>query len=319
MKKLITSILILFSVPIFAQAINKKWVQVVQLQDQNVYVDTSAIKEVEGQISTLCITYFNPPKMINALGAEAASVKSQILFNLASQKFTTVGTLYYDSKLKLLGESSVPGLSVSGESFSTPIDSSQAMVAVYAYCLNYINKGERVIENTDFSRNSNKIKSFTDNKVKIDTSRKNIFESSPNSKADLPEPVKSVPDTKNNIVKKSIQEPARKDSSVKVVNQNNKKNEALTTLALKKNSKDTGIEVLPKSSIFKEGDKYSFQISSWKNKATAVSEVARLKAKGHNAFFVEAFIPERGGTWYRVRIGNFNSIEEAQSYMKKLK
>lgn len=319
MKKLLSVVFIMISFQLFGQAINKKWVQVVQLRDQNVYVDTSAIKEVEGQISTLCITYFNPPKMINALGTEAASVKSQILFNLASQKYTTVGTLYYDSKLKLLGESSVPGLSVSGESFSTPIDSSQAMVAVYAYCLNYINRGERVIENVDFSRSSNKVKSFSDNKVKIDTSKKNIEEPSLSTKADLPVPAKSIPETKSSTVKKNIQEPVRKDSSVKIVNQVNKKNDALNTLALKKKSKDTGIEVLPKSSIFKEGDKYSFQISSWKNKATAVSEVARLKAKGHNAFYVEAYIPERGGTWYRVRIGNFNSVEETQAYMKKLK
>ena len=316
MKKVISIFILILALQVYGQAINRKWIEVIQLPDQKVYVDTSTIRQLENQISVLSISFFNPPKMINAIGAEAASVKSQILFNLASQTFTTVGTLYYDSKLKILGESSVPGHSLSGESFATQIDSNQSMIAVYAYCLNYINRGERVIENKDFSRSGSKIKSFIDNKVKPDSSP--TSEDTREKKSEL---TIKQPKTDVNSLKPEITKLVKKDSTIKIIEQSsNKKDNALSSLAAKKNSENYGgVETTPRSGIFKDGAKYSFQVSSWKNKGKAESETARLKGEGHNAFIVEAYITERGGTWYRVRIGYFDSLEETESYMKKLK
>ena len=72
-------------------------------------------------------------------------------------------------------------------------------------------------------------------------------------------------------------------------------------------------------SIYYDGKSYSYQISSWPRKLRAEQEVKRLRALGINAFIVEAYLPQKGGTWYRVRVGSFNSEQEAQDYINKNK
>lgn len=64
--------------------------------------------------------------------------------------------------------------------------------------------------------------------------------------------------------------------------------------------------------IFTDGYKYCIQTSSWRNKFKAESEVQKLKSQGYNAFIVEANLPELDGIWYRVRVGFFDSLDEAR-------
>ena len=67
------------------------------------------------------------------------------------------------------------------------------------------------------------------------------------------------------------------------------------------------------SMIFTDGRLYCFQISSWRSYNNAVREVDRLQAQGENAFIVEIQnLQGLEGTWYRVRIGYFNSLQEAR-------
>jgi nucleoid DNA-binding protein/cell division septation protein DedD len=66
--------------------------------------------------------------------------------------------------------------------------------------------------------------------------------------------------------------------------------------------------------IFQDGNYYSVQVSSWKAKSKAQSEVARFLKSGRQALLVEAQIPGRG-IWYRVRITGFNSVEEAEKFL----
>ncbi|NJD21974.1 MAG: hypothetical protein FIA82_04815 [Melioribacter sp.] len=72
-------------------------------------------------------------------------------------------------------------------------------------------------------------------------------------------------------------------------------------------------------SVYFDGKSYSYQTSSWPRKLRAEQEVKRLRALGINAFIVEAYLPQKGGTWYRVRVGSFNSEQEAQDYINKNK
>ncbi len=72
-------------------------------------------------------------------------------------------------------------------------------------------------------------------------------------------------------------------------------------------------------SIFFDGKNYSYQTSSWPRRIRAEQEVNRLRTLGINAFIVEAYLPQKGGTWYRVRVGLFNSVKETQDYINKNK
>ncbi len=71
--------------------------------------------------------------------------------------------------------------------------------------------------------------------------------------------------------------------------------------------------------IYFDGTKYNFQTSSWRNRDKAEQEAKRLRRLGFKAFIVSAYLPQKGGTWYRVRIGSFNSQNEAQDFMNKNK
>lgn len=63
--------------------------------------------------------------------------------------------------------------------------------------------------------------------------------------------------------------------------------------------------------VFTDGYLYCYQVSSFRNKIKAESESSELKTKGFNSFVVIANSPDLDGTWYRVRVGYFNTLEEA--------
>lgn len=69
--------------------------------------------------------------------------------------------------------------------------------------------------------------------------------------------------------------------------------------------------------IFYDGSEYNIQVSSWRNKEKAEQEVRRLRNKGYNSFVLIANLPEKGGTWYRVRIGSLKSQKEAEELITK--
>lgn len=69
--------------------------------------------------------------------------------------------------------------------------------------------------------------------------------------------------------------------------------------------------------IYFDGTGFNVQVSSWRNRGKAEDEVKRLRNQGFNAFLVEANLPQKGGIWYRVRIGNFKSNEEAEQFLSK--
>ncbi|MDY0083954.1 MAG: SPOR domain-containing protein, partial [Ignavibacteriaceae bacterium] len=70
------------------------------------------------------------------------------------------------------------------------------------------------------------------------------------------------------------------------------------------------------NNIFKYGDHYVVQVASFRSGSISENEAGKYRNKGYNAFVETAEIPERG-TWYRVRVGNFTTKEEAQNFINK--
>lgn len=58
---------------------------------------------------------------------------------------------------------------------------------------------------------------------------------------------------------------------------------------------------------------YTLQVISYQNPVDAEAFAEGLRRKGHEAFVVSADIPDRGRYW-RVRIGPFETLREAESY-----
>lgn len=268
------------------QVTSSKWVSVYNESDQTVYVDTSNIKLIDNQISTLCLTVYSNPQLISSINKEASSIKSQVLFNLITRKYTVIGNLYYDPKSKIVGESSLKA--VRNETFAVSIDSNHVMKSVYDKCMEFLNLGE----------------------VSIGTVPNNSAE----AKREIPAPLLKTEISKKDDVKVQLhEEPVIPKPEEKETVQNSK-----PVLDNNKRQDDYNIsnEKNPRGTIFTDGEKFCFQISSWQNKAKAENEVARLKRLGHNAFIAEVYLSGKGGTWYRVRIGYFNSLEETENYIR---
>ncbi len=72
-------------------------------------------------------------------------------------------------------------------------------------------------------------------------------------------------------------------------------------------------------SVLKERRNYIIQVASFQDKKSADAFASSLRKKGYNAFVERAFVEWKGGNWYRVRVGFFDSIEQANEIAKKLK
>jgi len=61
---------------------------------------------------------------------------------------------------------------------------------------------------------------------------------------------------------------------------------------------------------------YTVQVSAWMTQQKADAEAAKLSAAGYTAFVEDAYVG--GGNWYRVRIGRYATMEEAQQAAAQL-
>ncbi|MCP4677181.1 MAG: SPOR domain-containing protein [Deltaproteobacteria bacterium] len=62
---------------------------------------------------------------------------------------------------------------------------------------------------------------------------------------------------------------------------------------------------------------YSLQVGSFQDRVEASQMVRKLERAGHHTFLVSVNMPERGGMWYRVRVGPFQSKREAWLYKRQ--
>ncbi len=307
------------SLKINAQSPGPKWEKIFETRDESVFIDTSTIKQFEKQISVLSITYYKTPKMISSIGSEAASVKNQLLFNQPLKKYTLIGTLYYDKNLKILGETSLPGFASSSDNFSLPIEGNASMSAIFNRAVDYLKSTqpaavEKSAQSESKDLNDKSVPDKADSKQNGKTQAQDTSATSDRvalylSKRDSVERAAAqVDQKKNDTPKKSETKTAVTKEPVKTLTEKK---------AAPASDSSQEQETNPKSTIFKQGGKYSFQVSSWRNKSKAESEVRRLSSKGHNSFLAEGLV--KGVTWYRVRIGYFNTLEETEAYMKKMK
>jgi cell division protein FtsN len=73
---------------------------------------------------------------------------------------------------------------------------------------------------------------------------------------------------------------------------------------------------VPEQVTDNESGSYSLQVASFKDQGEATLMVNRLKKAGHKSFIVSVQMPDRGGTWFRVRVGPFQSKQSAWQYKR---
>ena len=67
---------------------------------------------------------------------------------------------------------------------------------------------------------------------------------------------------------------------------------------------------IPESIPYDEPGIYSLQVGSYQARRDAGEMVKKLQRAGYPSFLVSVNMPDRGGVWYRVRVGPFDSKKE---------
>lgn len=70
--------------------------------------------------------------------------------------------------------------------------------------------------------------------------------------------------------------------------------------------------------IYKSSEGYFVQVSSWKTKEIAESELQKLKENQHDAIIDETYIDDLNAIYYKVKVGPFQSIQAAKNIRMKL-
>jgi cell division septation protein DedD len=78
----------------------------------------------------------------------------------------------------------------------------------------------------------------------------------------------------------------------------------------------TGTPLNVGNNIYKYGNYFVVQVAAFRSSSISENEAGKYRNKGYNAFVEAAEIPDRG-TWYRVRVGNFSTKDEAQIFANK--
>lgn len=156
-------------------------------------------------------------------------------------------------------------------------------------------------------------------KPQIESFQKTSIDKSSSNEEQIIEELNNAVNTEANI-----DESEKSEMGVSDIN-NNKKNEnvisenvANETNSVSFRNRNKAEESEVSKNIFFDGKQYSLQVSSWKQKSVAESEVNKLINKGYNAYINKMYIEEFKDTWNRVRIGPFNTLGEAKAAQLKL-
>lgn len=68
--------------------------------------------------------------------------------------------------------------------------------------------------------------------------------------------------------------------------------------------------------LVRDDGRYEIQLSAWRTRGKALRVADALRASGLRVEIVEADIPEKGGRWYRIRLGTFRTMAEARSFLR---
>lgn len=398
-KKLffVSFVIILFGKTASAQIPQNKWWIVQDLPDKIVYIDTSAVKITENQISVWSLVIYRSPIKLNAFQEEISRIKSQYLFNIANNKYAVIGTLYYDNKSRIVGESISPAITGSGERFTLEIQSGSPVEKVYEKAKEFLDSGSLQSEPSDLAdagdveqdqnipdtqipdtANGEETRfdeepqyKLPDDPLSMETFEEAvpqqpkvdsmvIADNNDDEEIDEDKPpvdptIFKGPTAKDIIKENDVDTPDNNSISANdVLNSNErrvydpvsgkyivlgggtknttppnktddkpkpetKKEPAKTPSTVNSSNYNSNTDKNVRGNIWSDGNLYVIQVSSWRTKSVADKEVAKLKAGGHNAFVYQIYIPSKRATYNRVRVGYFNSLQEAQEYSKKLR
>lgn len=289
-------LLFLFYAECYCQLYVSKWLIVKEDADKIIYLDTTQIK-LSGDILTLWgLTNYREPVYMTSVKQKIARIRTHFFFNVPSKTYSVIGSIYYDENGTAAGET----LGSGDEEAKLAVQKGSIAEALFVKGIE-LTKGEKIKINYQEEKTPPQKSKETADPQQESTGKEyekgdRIYDPQSGDYLIVPKPVKN--EEKKETVKVKEKEPVKQQTK-------------------SSDYYDYAAERIIKGAIFSDGNQYAIQISSWKTKSKADSESFKLKRAGHKAFVVKADVPGKG-TWYRVRIGFFDSLSQAEAYQQKL-
>jgi len=309
-----TFVLFFLAANIYAQNVGKRWALVHELDNRNTYVDTTSIRLFESQLSVWTLIYYKSPQEINPIPYPIEKVKTQYLINTVTKRYSIIGALYYDERGRIVGESAKPRMIGGKDNFSMPIQTNSTIDIVLSRALNYVNSGKLDGGPIEYLGSEDVVEFNEDLSNQVSLKMSN-GQNQPEQNSDGTEIVPVDVSYRNNDTKPTTQD----DSYDEIVMEDESKVDKAESEKASDREYDNSKERSAKGVIFTDGKLFCYQVSSWRKKSIADAEAKKLINKGFNAFVVKAYIPQKGGYWYRVRVGYFDSLSEAESNKRSLR
>ncbi|MGE5352202.1 MAG: SPOR domain-containing protein [Acidobacteriota bacterium] len=138
-----------------------------------------------------------------------------------------------------------------------------------------------------------------------------------NSQVNKPVQKNNAPVQKNNAPVQKNNAPVQKNNTVANNNQVPKQSQTSNAPLVQPRS-DTKDKLI-KQDIFTDGKgRYTIQESSWQSASEAVKRVNYFRSRGLDAYYTK-YAPKGAKVWYRVRIGDFPSLEETENTLKRIR
>ncbi len=336
MIKRLTFFVVLFLTLSTAEAQRQRWVIIEDERDRITYIDTTSISIVEDQLLVWVIENFRDAAAVPQGYLNVHRIRSRYLFNRLKEKYVVVGQLFYDRNGRIVGEDS-KSLFSNTDAFLLSISDNPRVEFIFLKVNELL--GEKNIENDSLP-----------NETALDTRAAEIpiVTDIAENETTLPATGEADSGLNENIIQIETNEETpqveeRSGFSVMIVDtitgnairikeENDEKPEQVEEmnspvvvepvktlpLPVQQDEYNIAAEKNVTNTIFSDGKLFAVQHSSWKQRNIAEKEMQRLKKMNYNASIVEAR-PFNRDVWYRVRIGYFNSLEEARSIEKKVK
>lgn len=339
--KIILFSIILLPTISYSQGILRKWDTIMDDGLKSVSVDTTSIKQNGNQVSFWILEEYKSPQDFSESNVKIKKIKSQYLINTATSRYSIIGKLYYDDTGKMIGESSSPRLSGGGESFYITIQPNSLEDVLLSRINQYLDEDSYTIEDFSMANAPDSLADAVDSTAAHgqDTSQSVVAaaavaaEEPAEAQEQLPAESNVIIPVRESAIDDSVPEATVRiyDTStgeyIELVDSSRSAElAAVTGTGLEESSEaapaesyDVSVERNVTSTIYTNGKLYCFQVSSWKTKSIADQEVERLKQGGHNAYLVAARPKHKRGTWHRVRVGFFYTLNEAKAAEKRTK
>jgi len=319
---------------IFAQEITENW-QIIKSNDySDIFIDPDKVVEYGNDISVWVLEKLKVVQLIDK-SDEILSIKTHYLFNKMKKRYAEIGIIYYDSKGGIVNRSSKSSFNGGPSAFLTPITASAKTQIIFNSVISYMITGEiaNVVDTVSKNINPKNQTENTDEKSKVETVNNINYEDKNIESVEANvEDINIEKEQSNHNTKEDFTLKIPEQAEIKEIDQSGIPN---TNVSLNEIDK-VQISNLPKiivpekeynaeneralaNAIFTDGNLYCIQISSWKTKSYADREINKLLEKGFNAFIFSVKPKNKNSIWHRVRVGYFDSLEEAQRIQKAIK